>query len=200
MNLKNKHYNVIAALIPYPAVIIGMYILHSAWLSIILYHLGILLFLRHNKISLKLPQTPKAYLGSLLLFPAIAVTYFMLPIITRQNVDLNIWLVKYGLDGVLWILFIPYFSIVHPILEEVHWQKNITTKNNLSVNHFIFAGYHILVLFTLIKPTWLILVFTILSLFSYLMKLTNQRLSLTVNVVIHGALDFAVVAAAHLLT
>ncbi len=36
--------NLLAALVPYAAVLIGMYILHNAWLTILLYYFGVIVF------------------------------------------------------------------------------------------------------------------------------------------------------------
>jgi len=158
----------LAAFFPYISVLIGMYAFHSAWLTILLYHLGAFAFLLYFK-PVGLWRRMWAGTKSPLLIPsmlscalAAPIVYFMWPWFADSA--LSEWLAYYGLTGSAWLLLIPYFSLVHPIVEEVHWR-------GIAPDRFVwicwqdlwFAGYHVLVLFQLIHWPWLVLIFGILT-------------------------------------
>ncbi len=162
--------NLAAALIPYAGVLLGMYVFHSAWLAILLYHAGIIAFLFYRK-SEKPWQRMWAGMKFPLLVPgliacamAAPVVYFMWPWFSVSETVLPEWLARYGLTGWAWLLLIPYFSIVHPVLEEIHW-RGISSDFAPSIcwQDLLFAGYHVLVLFQLIRWPWLFLVFGVLA-------------------------------------
>ena len=158
----------LAAFVPYLAVLIGMYAFHSAWLTILLYHLGALVFLLYSKpeglcrriwTGTKSPLLIPSMLACTL---AVPIVYFMWPWFAGSA--LPEWLAHYGLTGSAWLLLIPYFFLVHPIVEEVHW-RGIDPDWFVWVcwQDLLFAGYHVLVLFQLIRWPWLVLIFGILT-------------------------------------
>lgn len=159
----------LAALVPYLAVLLGMKMLHNAWATILLYHAGILLFLFLRKPS-NLWKIVWGGLKTPLLYPSIGmcalaapVVFLMWPWFAASENILPEWMAFYGLTGMAWLLFIPYFSIVHPVLEEIHWRGIAPeTLRGFCWQDFLFAGYHVLVLYELIFWPWLILVFSIL--------------------------------------
>jgi hypothetical protein len=89
---------------------------------------------------------------------------------------------------------IPYFGLVHPILEQIHWQP---LRETSVWSHPIFAGYHMIVLSSLLSLPWLIVCFCVLVGASISWKLMCHRTGgLTVAVVSHILADFGVVVAA----
>ena len=58
------------------------------------------------------------------------------------------------------MLMIPYFGIIHPVLEQLHWE---TLREQTPISHFFFAGYHMLVLGSLVTIPWLIFCFAALA-------------------------------------
>ncbi len=159
-----------ATLVPYVAVLIGMYLFHNAWLTILLYHFGVLAFLCFRKPK-GLGRRIGAGVKSPLLIPgmlacalAAPIIYFMWPWFAVSDVALPEWLAHYGLTGGAWIWFVPYFSLVHPVVEEVHW-RGISPERVAGIcwQDWAFAGYHVLVLFQLIRWPGLVLIFGILG-------------------------------------
>ena len=172
----------LAALVPYIAVLIGMFAFHNAWLTILLYHLGVVAFLTYRK-----PEglrrrmwagikSPMLLPGMLVCAMAAPVVYFMWPSFAVSESILPEWLAHYGLTGWAWLLLIPYFSLIHPIMEEVHW-RGISPGRFVGIcwQDLVFAGYHVLVLFQLIRWPWLILVFGILVGSSIFWRWTADR-------------------------
>jgi hypothetical protein len=90
------------------------------------------------------------------------IVYFMWP--WFASASLPEWLAHYGLAGVSWWLLVPYFSLVHPMVEEMHWRSLAPARFAwVCWQDLLFAGYHVLVLFQLIHWPWLMLVFGILT-------------------------------------
>ena len=195
----------LAALVPYIAVLLGMKLLHNAWVTILLYHAGILLFLGLRRPS-NLWKRVKGGLKTPLLFPSIGicamaapVVYFMWPWFAASETNLPEWLAVYGLTGAAWLLLIPYFSIVHPVLEEIHW-RGIAPEivRGFCWQDFLFAGYHVLVLHELIFWPWLIMIFVILAGSSFFWRWAADRFGgYGLPVLTHAAADTGVIVAAY---
>ena len=158
-----------AALVPYVAVLLGMKVLGSAWSAILLYHAGILYFNRRRGgcgiwKTMWRGYTPILIPAVLTCALAAPVVYFMWPWFGAPGLAMGDWLSGYGLDGIWWALLIPYFSIVHPVMEEVHW-RGISPEafKPLCWQDLAFAGYHVLVLYDLVSRPWLLLVFGVLT-------------------------------------
>lgn len=199
--------NLFAAWIPYIAVLIGMYLFQSAWLAILLYHIGVIGFLFFRK-STGLWMRMGRGLGTPLLVPglivcamAAPVVYFMWPWIAISENILPRWLAYYGLSGWAWWLLIPYFSIVHPILEELLWREIGSDCNpRICRQDLMFAGYHVLVLFQLVKTPWLILVFVVLTSSSIFWRWAARRFGgCLLPTLTHAVADAGVMIAVHLL-
>jgi hypothetical protein len=192
--------NFFAGFIPYIAVLIGMVLLKSAWLAIGLYHLGIIAFLLYRSPPNVVGRLWSGYNRRLLIPSAMACTlaapiiFFLWPWFSRPDVPLNRWLSQVGLEGLSWILFIPYFALVHPVLEELFW-RTLTdgTYKLVEWKDLLFAGYHLLVLGSLIKGPWLLVVFGSLVIASSFWRKTAHRFSgYGIAVVTHAIADAAV--------
>lgn len=209
--------NLLAALIPYVAVLIGMYALHNAWLAILLYHLGIIGFMLYRKPSnlhdrhslgdggwktiwggLK---TPLLIPGVMICAMAAPVIYFMWPFFQASEGILPMWLAKYGLTGWSWLLLIPYFSMVHPVLEEIHWRGMAPEQvTGFCWQDFLFAGYHVLVLHELVFWPWLFMIFGVLAASSFFWRWAAERFGgYGLPILTHAAADAGVVAGCWLL-
>ncbi|MDF7806555.1 hypothetical protein P4E94_03830 [Pontiellaceae bacterium B12219] len=191
----------LAALVPYLAVLPGMQLLHSAWITILLYHAGILLFLvlRRPSNGWKTVwggwRTPLLIPAVIVCAMAAPVIYFMWPLFQASEGILPEWLAFYGLSGLAWLLLIPYFSLVHPVLEEIHWRGIAPEQvKGFCWQDFMFAGYHILVLHELVFWPWLIMIFGILAGSSFFWRWTTERFGgCGLPVLTHAAADAGVV-------
>lgn len=180
-NYRLRREQIIHALAPYIAVLIGLYIFRNAWFTILLYHLQILICARFFKTDIR-KLLFSGYSGKYLsifalpglLFGPILLMVF--PYILRENIVIREWLYDRGLAYQSFLILVPYFCIIHPLLEEIHWGKFRDQARGHWMMHCLFAGYHLLVLATLVKPLWLIIAFFILSAVSYLWTVLCKRL------------------------
>jgi membrane protease YdiL (CAAX protease family) len=195
--------NLISAWIPYVAVLIGIYVFRSAWLAILLYHAGVAVFLFIRKpagfwIRMRTGfKTPWLIPGLIVCALAMPAVYFLWPWFAISENILPQWMAYYGLSGWAWLLLIPYFSIVHPILEEALWREIAPDRFTwICRQDLLFAGYHVLVLLQLMKSPWLVLVFIVLAGSSIFWRWSAQHFGgYGLSILTHAMADAAVVTA-----
>jgi hypothetical protein len=180
---------------PYLAVVVFWCLLHNAWLGILAYHAQILWWARDSLGPFSRPdRTPLTFLvaPSALAGP---VVYFLLPYLTR--VDLSTWLAEYGLTGGALVAMVFYYGLVHPVLEQVHWAP---LRERTPLAHVAFAGYHVLVLYSLLAVPWVAACFAVLVSASWAwQRMTRQSGSLLPAIASHMAADLGMVTVAWLL-
>ncbi|MBN2162899.1 MAG: hypothetical protein JXR25_08850 [Pontiellaceae bacterium] len=197
--------NWFAALLPYAAVLIGMGWFKSAWAAIGLYHLGIAGFLIYRKppdlIRRLCSGFPPGILipGIIVCALSAPVVYYLWPWLAVSGQILPEWLAHFGLTGRAWLLLIPYFSLVHPVLEEVHWRGIAPAPFRLICwQDLLFAGYHLLVLYRLIAAPWLIVVFGVLVSSSVFWRWTATRFGgYGTAILTHATADAGVILAVY---
>ncbi len=194
MKVKKSHL-ALRFLAPYLAVTVFWCLFSNAWLAILAYHAQILLWHRKSFLMVFrrtqavgfLPALPTALAGLLL--------YFILPLITEMSLPL--WLRQHHLSGISFLLMIPYFALIHPFLEQTHWES---LRKRTPLAHLAFAGYHILVLSALLSPQWLLLCFCGLTATSFFWQwLTTHTKSLAPAILSHTLADLGVITAVFLL-
>ena len=182
---------------PYIAVAVFWCIFRNAWVTILAYHLQVLFWSRK--------ELPKVLQGwnacNFLLFSLPCVLggpliYFLMPHIAAT--PLAEWLAEFKLTGISLLVMIPYFGLVHPILEQAHWGA---MRRRGWYAHPAFAGYHALVLYQLLNPAWLAACLLILCGASFVWdRQTKACKGLLVPSLGHIIADFGIVVAAWLLT
>ncbi len=181
-------------LAPYFAVGVFWCLLSNAWLAILAYHVQILFWSRHSLFAPWGAILPKMLLLALPAVLAGPLVYFLLPSIPQT--DLSTWLAEHRLSHFSLIVMIPYFGLVHPFLEQLHWAP---LRESTPFSHLLFAGYHMLVLYSLLNVPWLIMCFVVLASASFTWQWMAKR-SLALPVVSHVLADLGVVIAAWLKT
>lgn len=179
-------------LAPYLAVGIFWCLFANAWPAILAYHAQILFWSRRSFFDLR--RMRRTRLVFLALSAAIVgpLLYFLLPYMTR--VDLTSWLANHHLTRLSLLVMIPYFGLVHPLLEQLHWAP---LRESTPIAHFAFAGYHMLVLTSILRVPWLILCFVVLTVASFLWQRVAERTdSLVIPVVSHVLADLGIVIVA----
>ena len=177
---------------PYLAVVVFWCGFHHAWLAIVAYHAQILWWLRGTRPKLKKPRPTRwtlLILPSALAGPAL---FFLLPHIAR--IDLAVWLDRYHLTGPALHAMIFYFGVVHPVLEQLHWAP---LRERTALAHAAFAGYHLLVLYSLLPAPWLVAGFVVLGLASgSWQRMARASGSLWPAIVSQAAADLGIVLVA----
>ena len=150
---------VLKILAPYLAVGVFWCGLSNAWLAILAYHAQILFWRRSDwcGLALRTPQRPGTILVALPCLLTGPLLYWLLPVMTQT--DLPTWLHSHHMSRSSLLVMIPYFGLVHPLLEQVHWRG---LRDETAWAHPAFAGYHLLVLSSLLPLPWLLLCFVVL--------------------------------------
>jgi membrane protease YdiL (CAAX protease family) len=166
---------------------------------VLLYHAGIVAFLLVRRPTNVIAgiKNPLTLPGVLVCAMAAPVVYFLWPWLALSDGILPEWLAHYGLTGWSWWLFIPYFSLIHPILEEIHWRGLAPDGPAwLCWQDLLFAGYHVLVLLQLIHWPWLFMVFGVLTGSSVFWRWAVRRFGgYGLSILTHAAADTGVVIA-----
>jgi membrane protease YdiL (CAAX protease family) len=166
----------------------------DAWLAILAYHAQILLWSLGRPLGLRRPMRDR--ITWLIALSALAgpALWLLLPHITRT--DLGGWLALHGLSGASLVVMIAYFGLVHPLLEQAHWTP---LREATPIAHVAFAGYHMLVLASLLTPPWLVVCSVILTAASVVwQEMTRRTGSAWVAVASHMAADAGIVLVAWL--
>jgi hypothetical protein len=185
---------VLKLLAPYLAVIVFWVWLGNAWLAILAYHAQILLWSHGSRPRLGGPHG--ASLAWFLVPSALAgpALYFLLPYITRT--DLAVWLRAHGLSGWSLLAMVAYFGLVHPFLEQMHWSP---LRKATPAAHVLFAGYHVLVLYSLLGVPWLAVCFGVLATASVVwQRMEGGSGGLALPIASHVLADFGIVLVAWL--
>jgi membrane protease YdiL (CAAX protease family) len=194
--------NTFSFLLPYTAILIGLNLLKNAWIAILLYHFLILVYLavsghlRDFKLIFH-GWNSRLFLGSLgmsiIAGPALFILWNSMKL---DNSNLSS-LAHLKLDGLSWVLFMPYFALFHPVLEEVFWRSNPdNSKWNGYARDILFGGYHALVLVHFIKFEWLVISVMILCVVSHIWGVIFVKTrGLLIPVLSHILADLGIIVA-----
>lgn len=142
----------LAPILPYLAVGIGLFWFHNGWIALLGFHLGILISL-----WLARPEVPflilfKSHHGrlvalSILLCGSSGISLYFLRDSLGIVKDLPAQVESFGLTGWTWALFIIYFVLVNPLLEEYFWRGYLgSPTKGLFPSDVAYAGFHGLIL------------------------------------------------------
>lgn len=186
-------------LAPWMAVGVFWLLLESAWATILVYHALILLFSgRHLREAAEGWDTRTALASALPCLLAGPLTWLLLPSMVRVPVDQ--WLAAYGLQGWALVLMVPYYGIVHPFFEQAHWGRLRSLPGFSVPAAIMFAGYHGLVLSTLMEPVWIAACLAVLFGSSLAWTAISRRTGgIAVPALSHAAADSGMILAAFLL-
>jgi membrane protease YdiL (CAAX protease family) len=198
----------VTALIPYITILFGLNILKNAWVAILLYHAAILIVLMRNNNRWHFKRLLRGWnwrIGIPLSIASISsglVLYYVWPLVSIDGSELSVILGDYGLSGSSWIIFMIYYCIGTPILEEVFWRGYLLTPGRYpSGPDILFAGYHILVLILFLKPLPIIAVFLSLVIVAWIWRMVAIKLNgLAIPFVSHLVAGIGVIWFVNLIT
>ena len=155
-------------IIPYIAVFFGIIVLQNAWGALIGFHMSLLPAVLPNwrgiAWSFRSPVA-KSVLWPVSLSGLFAgVGLWLLWTITGIPADFQMKVASMGLRGVIWPVFILYFILVNPWLEEVYWRHFLNSPSRFpAIVDFLFAGYHLIILSKFVGPALMLTAFVILT-------------------------------------
>lgn len=188
-------------LIPVITVFIGLFILKDGLLTIIAYHISILSIIIFSGKAHLFKECFKGFklFSGLMLIVSSSLTglfmYFLWRFLVKDGFNLGQLLENLGLQGIKWGIFVVFFSIINPVVEEVFWRGFFNEKNKLIIADFGFGVYHILVLCLIMDIPWIILVYIFLTGVSVLSRhFYNKEKGLLIPVLTHLAADTSIIA------
>ncbi len=184
------------AVIPYIIIAVGLLVLHNAWLAILGYHAGMVAVMSLSKTGITLKQAFKHYRYSVLFLAALVgaggglLLKILWPFLSVPG-DIDSYIRSIGLNELTWPVFLAYFILVNPLLEEYYWRGCLAgAGKGIELNDLLFSGYHLIVLARQIAPIWLIVVFFALTIAAWLWRQMNRlNGGLLASVISHLAAD-----------
>ncbi|WP_028973311.1 hypothetical protein [Spirochaeta cellobiosiphila] len=186
---------------PYLAVVIGMVLLHNAFIALFTYN-GLLalavwiyrkdlnLIKDHNKTK------PLLLIGAVLVCGSSGAGFYLLwPLVKLKGLDLSQTLGDFGFNKTIELPLLIYFTIIHSFIEESYWR--FVLKNNsssLCLSDFMFGGYHILVLIYFIPWYLALACFIILVIAAWLWRMIREKYHDHLTIYLsHGVADFSII-------
>lgn len=159
--------------------LVGLVWMRNAWLTLLLYHGLILAGTQLNGGRERIRFWEGGSLKACLV--CVLPTFLIVPLfLLLQNWIfggrdvLGLWLQERGLYGMSLVLFLLYFAIVNPLLEERHWAPLRRKSAHGWLRHTAFAGYHVPVLYNLLQPLWCGVAFAVLLAISWIWGITAR--------------------------
>jgi membrane protease YdiL (CAAX protease family) len=188
--------------LPYAAVLLGLYVLRSAWAAILLYHAGMVILLRFGRQEGLLGSVrqgwsaPAAAVVGIVCAACGLLLALLWGTISREHMNLGETLTGFHLSGLSWWVFAAYYVTVHPVLEEIYWRGYLPGAHRSPVAVDVaFAGYHVMVLCLFIKLPWVLVSFGVLWFAAWSWRQLAARYSgLGVAIASHAAADLSIVA------
>ena len=189
----------IAPFVVYVAVGVGIFQFQSAWGALIGFHAAIIasLLIARPNIPLKILFSNNNFKWiplSILLGSSSGLILNFLWNYFGVAVDLPARVGSLGLNGSSWILFIAYFTLVNPWIEEYFWRGYLgSSTTSLYVSDFLYSGFHGLVLINKVQTASIFFALAALVLAGWLWRqIARQDKGLLAPVLGHMAADLAI--------
>jgi len=194
----------LSPLIPYAAVFLGVYCLHSAWIALISYHaamLAIVLLGRRSGAAAEKRRLWSCWILTAALYAAGGIAlYAIWPYVWPHGGFARARLADFGINAHNWPYFAAYFCCVNSVIEELFWRGYLGQDcRRPTLRDAAFAGYHSLVLAAVAGIIWNVPVFVGCAFAGWLWRMMRAGTgSLLLPVLTHLIADLGIVAAVHL--
>jgi membrane protease YdiL (CAAX protease family) len=156
-------------IIPYLTIGIGLLVFHNAWLAILSYHAGMVAVISLSKTRITINQVFQGKRYWVLFITVLAgasggiLLYVLWPFLSIPD-GVNSYIRSIGLNERTWPVFLTYFILINPFIEEYYWRGYLASSaKGIALNDLLFSGYHLIVLVGQMEPIWLIIVFLFLT-------------------------------------
>jgi len=184
------------AFLPYISIIIGLYFLSDAFLTLIFFQISIIFSFIFIKPDIKkLFNGWHKYLGLGLILTVIIFSFLAIFVATKYlNLEISDKIVNYNLTKVNFIIFTILFILINPAIEELFWRQTISSEKVIYFEDFMFGFYHSLVLFNFVGLFFSIIIGLFLTAVSVFWKFLNKTLDgLLIPYLMHLVADLAVI-------
>jgi hypothetical protein len=144
--------------LPYLAVAIGVFWMQNACLTLVGFHIAILLslWLARSSVPVRIlfqsTDIRRVVLSILLCGSSGILLYFLWSYLGMID-DLPGQIAAFGLARGIWPVFMLYFTLVNPLIEEYFWRGYLgSSTRRLDPSDFLYAGFHGLILTGKMQP------------------------------------------------
>ena len=191
-------------LLPYLAVGIGVFWLQNALAALLGFHAAIVLslLLARSSVPLKVlfksKNIRRVILNVLVCGSSGISLYFLWPYLGAID-DLPGQMELFGLTRASWPLFITYFVLVNPLIEEYFWRGYLgSPTSRLYPSDFLYAGFHGLILMNKVQTGAVLSSLGVLVLAGWFWRqLARVDEGLLAPVLGHMAADFTILMAVY---
>ena len=183
---------------------LGLFVFHSAWGALLGFHAAILvsLLVARLHIPLKTLLTNKNINWLFLSVPlcgASGLVVYLLWDVFGFALDLSAQVASLGLNASNWFLFIAYFALINPFIEEYFWRGWLGDKRkSLHSSDFLYAGFHGLVLIGRVRTGSILFGLSALVFAGWLWRqIAREDGGLLAPVLGHMAADLTILIAVH---
>jgi len=197
----------IAPTLAYLAVGLGIFQFHSAWGTLVGFHVAIILSLLVARpiipISILLKNTKiKWIVLNVLLCGSSGIALYFLWGQFRFAGDLPAQVESLGLTSSSWIPFIAYFALVNPFVEEYFWRGYLgSDTKKLHVSDFMYSGFHALIMIGRVREDAILFGLSMLVLAGWFWRqVAREDHGLLAPVLGHMAADFTILMTVYNMT
>lgn len=201
------HKKWLAPVLLYLIVWAGLFLFENAWITLVGFHIAILLLFVTLRASFPLQYLfksshPKWILFSILFCSASGVGLYFLWGVFEVSQDLPAQLGILGLNSTSWIPFIAYFSLVNPFVEEYFWRGVLgSAAKGIDASDLLYAGYHAIILWGRVSTFSVLFAVIILISAGWLWRqLSRVDDGLFSAVLGHMAADFSILFVIYMMT
>jgi membrane protease YdiL (CAAX protease family) len=192
-------------ILPYLAVAIGVFWLQHALAALLGFHIAIVLslLLARSQIPVKVLFTSRDIrwvILTILLCGSSGVSLYVLWSYFEVIGDISSHIESFGLTSSTWPVFITYFVLVNPLVEEYFWRGYLgSPTRRLHPSDFLYAGFHGLILLGKIQPSIILYSLIVLVLAGWFWRqIARADSGLLAPVLGHMAADFTILMAIYL--
>ncbi len=194
-------------LLPYLAVAIGVFWLQNALAALLGFHAAIILslLLARSSVPLKIlfkSKNIRWVILSILVCGSSGISlYFLWPSLDVVN-DLPWHMESFGLTQANWPLFLTYFVLVNPWIEEYLWRGYLgSPTGHFYPSDFLYAGFHGLILMNNVRTAAVLCSLGVLVLAGWFWRqLARADEGLLASVLGHMAADFTILMTVYQMT
>jgi hypothetical protein len=192
-------------LLPYLAVAIGIFWVRNALVALLSFHIAIILsiLLARSQVSVSILLKSKDIrwvILNLLVCGSSGVSLYFFWSYFEVIGDISAHIESFGLTSATWPIFITYFVLVNPLVEEYFWRGYLgSPTRHLHPSDFLYAGFHGLILMGKIQTAAILCSLIVLVLAGWFWRqIARADDGLLAPVLGHMAADFTILMAIYL--